>query len=183
MIKGLTGQRESPGPSTRDYGCFTYTAAAIAQGIAKRVLTPDEILEIILRAIKPQADGLGPIIENNKIPVGEPGWKRIWVTDYIRLVKAFARAMGKEVRVDIISWKDKGIVLPTAGTNYVIGCFRTWTRSIDKEGNTEMLKGTHFALLEYNWAKEAWVVVYDPWPELKRAELIETRLLRVEEVA
>jgi len=145
----LVGQRSSPGPHLRGWGCKIHALLAMGQLYYNVRLTPEQIRQITLRAI-----ARGDVLDNN-IPIDKPGWYRCFVVNGRGLIQA----TWPDCRAREVSRGDK----PAAPYDF---CEIEW----------QTATGSHFGLGEY--LDGVVKTIYDPWPELARIKIKSLRFWR-----
>jgi len=136
----------------RLYGCYFLSLLSIAEDIAGKQFTKDDILTIFNRAVKS-----GLILDNN-IPVGQDGWYRCFVTRPADLIAIGLRFLGNQnTMVEVY----RGAIKQPDSLDYVIIEHATAMGSHFTRGDKE-LKTT-----------------FDPWAGLARKGIKTVRFWRV----
>jgi len=151
MIQGLPLQTQSPGPHTRDYGCYAHVLAAMAQDQCEEVLLPWELRRLVIAAI-----GTGAILDN-EITVGSEGWYRCFVVYPEAFIKLIAYDLGHSLLTCTRHNPESEYDNSPTTSNYLV-----------LEHETKM--GSHFTLAGIN-ADFTYTEVYDPWPTLARGKI------------
>jgi hypothetical protein len=158
MIQGLSGQRKSPGPHLRDWGCKVYCLLAMVQDKLGTLWTPEQIRQATIKGIK-----AGHILDNN-LPVD--GSKGEWWRVFVKAPAAF---------VDMASglqWTE--LARSTSQRN--------WPHPYDYlEIEWATRQGSHFGLGQFDNQGRV-VTVFDPWPEVARHGIRSIRFIKLEAV-
>jgi hypothetical protein len=179
-------QTESPGPHTREYGCAACVGATIAQAFCEKALTPEEERQLIVDGTNfkvPNGPYGNKLIADNAIPVGQPGWMRVFVTNFPLWIKFCAASLGKNVDVKLPAtftpYQLLNLDHPIPANLLAIIVYKTEYH--DAKGN--LVHANHFALGRQNAATRAIEEFYNPWPGLKSVVGVqEYRFVSIEEV-